>query len=246
MSRQDNNMNKLQNKHVVIVGGSSGIGLAIAENALQNHAVVTIASRSNEKLSNAKSQLLDRANTYSLDYRDENQLINFFNQIGHFDHLIISAAEVNLGTITEMPISKAKEVFNSKFWGSYQTIKHALSMINKNGSIILFSGRLSQRPTNNGSSLLSAVNSAIEGLGRALALELSPIRVNVIAPGFTQTKMNQEPCEAVNQQYATICEQFIIKRPAEPNEIALAAIYLMENTYATGSTLFVDGGYTFR
>lgn len=238
---------KLKHKRVVVIGGSAGIGLEIAKQASFEGADVIIASRSNDKLTAARSQFEQPITTKQIDCRHESALQNFFSDIGKIDHLVITAAEVSTARFESMPMTDAKSIFESKFWGTYQSVKQASPFIKKTGSVIMFSGRLSQRPSNNGTVLLSAVNSAIEGLGRALALELSPIRVNVISPGLTRTSLHTNlSSDEFNEKFKTTCDQFVIKRAAEVHEIALAALYLMQSTYTTGSTLFNDGGYTFR
>lgn len=241
-------MSTLCNKRIVIIGGSSGIGFAVAQLALEEKANIIIASRSNEKLEKAKKSLGkdNKVNIQIVDIRSEQALHQFFNEIGKFDHLQISASDVESGPIATFPIDDAKKSFDSKFWGPYMAVKHAAPFINKGGSITLYSGGLSQRPWS-GSAVSASINGAVESLGRALAAELAPIRVNTISPGLTDTahfdKYNKNQ---LKKFFASFCEKLLIKRPAQPKEIAEAAIYLMKNTYVTGSTLYVDGGYTFK
>ena len=140
----------------------------------------------------------------------------------------------------------AKNSFDSKFWGPYMTVKHAVPYINKKGSVTLYSGALGQRPVL-GTVISASISCAVEGLARALTVELAPIRVNCIAPGLTQTEFfDKWGKKQTKQFFADRCEMLIMKRPAQPEEIAETAIYLMKNTYTTGTTLYVDGGYALK
>jgi NAD(P)-dependent dehydrogenase (short-subunit alcohol dehydrogenase family) len=140
-------------------------------------------------------------------------------------------------------------MFDSKFWGPYQAAKAALPYLKSTGSITFYSGAYSQMPKTPGASVAASINSAVEGLSRALAVELAPIRVNTITPGVVDTElfvnmgMDKIQCESF---FKEVTASQAIKRPAQPEEIAIAALYLMTNTYSTANTLFVDGGLTFR
>lgn len=238
-----------KDKKIVIVGGSSGIGFAIAKASLEANANVVIVSRSADKLNQAKQRLNNAVETFTADIRDFSQLEALFEKIGKFDHLQITASEISFGDFESLSMSDAKNAFENKFWGPYQTTKAALPYLNKQGSITFYSGAYSQLPKTPGASVIAAVNSAVEGLSRALAVELAPIRVNTITPGivdtelFTTLGMDAEQCESF---FNEITAGQVIKRPAQPSEIAQTALYLMGNTYSTGNTLFVDGGLTFR
>lgn len=239
----------IKNQKIVIVGGSSGIGFSIAKAALEEGANVVIASRSADKLRHAKERLNNRVETFETDIRDFSQLASLFKKIGTFDHLQITASEISFGEFATLSIQDAKSAFDNKFWGPYQTVKAALPYLSQQGSITFYSGAYSQLPKTPGASVIAAINSAIEGLGRALALELSPIRINTITPGIVDTELftnlGMDTEQRVNF-FNDITAGQVIKRPAQPEEIAQSALYLMRNTYSTGNTLFVDGGLTFR
>lgn len=233
----------LQNHRAVIVGGTSGIGLATAKLFLSQGAQVIVASRSQEKVDAAVKDL-GSAQGYALDFQDESQMKLFFEKIGDFDHLIVTAAG---GGSTNRPfgsleIDIARAEFDSKFWGQYATAKAALPYIRESGSITLTSGAYAARPLK-GASTMVAINSAIEGLVRTLAMDLAPIRVNVVSPGVVDTPVfSRMDAESRVAMFQMISQSLLLQRIANPEEIAEAYVYLATNTYTTGSVLQVEGG----
>lgn len=232
------------NEKVIIIGGSSGIGLAAAKAAAEQGYQVIIASRSPSKLARALATIdHPNASAETLDLLDSKSIEWFFNKTGKFDHLVVTGSEIHFGAFSELPLAAAKQSFESKFWGAYQTVHAALPYINTGGSIILFSGSAGQRPEN-GSELMTAINSAVEGLGRALAISLAPIRVNVIAPGLVDTPAYADFDDASRQaMFAGFSKKLLVQRPAKAEEIAQSVLYLLQSTYTTGTVLLVDGGH---
>lgn len=235
---------QLQNHRAVIVGGTSGIGLETAKLFLSQGARVTVASRSQEKVNAAVHELGSTAQGYALDFQDESGLKQFFEKIGNIDHLVVTAAG-GLSTTAPfdaMQIDVAKAEFDSKFWGQYTTVKAALPYIRKSGSITLTSGSAAARPTK-GASTLVAINSAIEGLTRALAIDLAPIRVNAVSPGVVDTPIysGMDPVSRA-EVFQKISRSLLLQHVANPKEIAETYLYLATNTYTTGSVLQVEGG----
>jgi NAD(P)-dependent dehydrogenase (short-subunit alcohol dehydrogenase family) len=235
---------KLENKRIVIVGGSSGMGLAAAKNLAEAGANVLVASRSAEKLARAKAEIGKLIETRVLDVREEQEVANFFRSVGAFDHLVIAAADAVLGPFLDLDIRIAQDFFNSKFWGAYRVARYGAPHLSKDGSITFFSGAASQRGTP-GLSAGSAINAALEALGRTLAVELAPIRVNTIAPGLIDTPvwldiMGEEQKQAFFKEVAA---RLPLKRIGKVEEVAHTVRYLIENTYTTGSVIFPDGGY---
>ena len=237
---------KLQGKKVVIIGGSSGIGLATAKAAASEGAQVVIASRSEEKLRKAAAEIKGKVESIPVNTLEEASVKALFDRTGEFDHLATPGSEAAWGPFLELDLRAAKSGFDSKFWGQYLAAKHGAPKIRPGGSITLFSGAYSQRP-GRGASLLSAINSAVEGLGRALAVELSPIRVNVISPGLVDTPIySGMPEEKRKAMYTAVAASNLVKRIGRPDDIAETALYLMTNGYTTGSTLYVEGGIMLR
>jgi len=234
----------LKNSRAVIIGGTSGIGLATAKLFLSQGAQVTVASRSQEKVNAAIHELGPSAQGYTMDFREEIQLKPFFEKIGEFDHLVVTAAGggTSQGAFSALGIDVARAEFNSKFWGQYATVKAALSFVRKTGSITLTSGAAAARPMK-GASTLVAINTAIEGLARALALDLAPIRVNVVSPGVVDTPVFSRIDAATREaMFQMITQSVLLQHVAKPEEIAEAYLYFATNTYTTGSVLQVEGG----
>ncbi|MDY7990381.1 SDR family oxidoreductase [Paenibacillus sp. SEL1] len=233
----------MQNKKIVIIGGSSGIGLETAKQVISLGAEVVIASRSEDKLHKAKEMLGPRAAIYVLDTSDEQQVKSFFEKVGPYDHLIVSAAETSGGSFLQLETDQARKLFENKFWGQYYAAKYGASQLSTKGSITLFSGVVAYKPMI-GSSALGAVNAAVSNLGQTLALELAPIRVNVVSPGIIDTPSRSKmPENTRNQFYDTVAHKLPVKRVGLAEDVARGVLYLIQNQFVTGTVLHVDGGH---
>ncbi|MEH7062551.1 SDR family oxidoreductase [Bacillus wiedmannii] len=233
----------LKDNRIVIIGGSSGIGLATAKQAIEQGAHVIIAGRSKEKLMIAQEIISNnRLQTYVLDNQDKNQLEDFFKKLGNFDHLFTPGASYTLGPITATD-DIAESSFIGKFWPQYYAVKYAVPFLSNTGSIVLMSGAFSQRPLK-GAPAYGACNGAIESLGKALAVELAPIRINVVSPGTIQRENEQNENRLV--AYESYKSLSLVQRAGYNDEIAHTVLYLMQNSFTTGNVLFPDGGYTYH
>ena len=229
----------MNNQRIAIIGGTSGMGLAIAQLAAARGAHVIVGSRSADKVKAVMDEL--GIEGHSIDTTDEASVKAFFDKVGTLDHLVVSGSSVKTGTLAELPLVDAEFTFRSKFFGPYLCARHA--KINASGSITLFSGILSRRPGKN-DSILGPVNAAVEALGRALARDLAPIRVNTISPGMTRDTGAYlgMPDAAREGMYSAIAGKLPAGRVGTPENIAEAALMLMTNAFITGVTLDVDGG----
>jgi NAD(P)-dependent dehydrogenase (short-subunit alcohol dehydrogenase family) len=236
----------LADKRIVIIGGSSGMGLATAKAAAAQGARVVIAGRSREKLEKAQGEISGPVEAMALDISNEPGVKAFFAGVGEFDHLTTPGSTIRGGPFLTLDTAQARGDFDSKFWGQYLAAKYGAPFIRPGGSIVFFSGIYAARPQA-GVSSIAAINSGIEGLARALAVELAPIRVNVVSPGVVDTPryaaVAAEPREAMFKAYAAAVP---VKRVGRPDDVAQTVLYLMTNEFTTGSTIFVDGGFTLR
>lgn len=235
-------MTNLKNGRVLVVGGSSGIGLAVAAACAQSGANVTIASRSIQKLRDAAKSLSADVEAAEVDTADDGRIAAFFAEREPFDHVVVSAAQTPSGPLLGLPLDQAKLAMESKFWGAYRIALHA--RLTERGSLTFISGFLSERPSA-GAVLQGAINAALEALGRGLALELSPVRVNVVSPGMIDTPLwgKLDP-SARNAMFERAAASLPAKVVGQPSDIANAIVFAMTTPFATGSTIRVDGGAT--
>lgn len=236
-------MNTLENKTVVIIGGSQGIGLETAKEAIEKGANVTIASRSIEKLEKAKKHLKGRVSIYQLDGTKEEEVKTFFESFDKVNHLIISSSGGYGGSIKELDIEAAKALFDSKLWVQMNAVKHASPKMGKNDSITLFSGIVSKKAIA-GQMPYTGVGGAVESLGKMLALELAPTRVNVITPGFIHTTAWDAymPEKQQEEFFNGFAETLPVKQIGIASDVTKGVLFFMESNYVTGAVLDIDGG----
>lgn len=233
-------MSRFASQSVLVVGGSSGIGAATAQAFAAEGAQVTIASRSAAKLAQAAAAIGAGVRTAVLDTTDAAAVEAFFAEGGGFDHVVVSAAQTPTGPVRGLPLADARAAMDSKFWGAYHVARAA--RIREGGSLTLVSGYLSVRPSK-ASVLQGAVNAALEALARGLALELSPLRVNTVAPGLIATPLwDKLAPDARQAMYDGAAARLPAQRVGRPEDVAHAVLYLASTPFATGSTVFVDGG----
>ncbi|HXZ08580.1 MAG TPA: SDR family oxidoreductase [Paraburkholderia sp.] len=233
-------MNNFASKHVLIVGGSSGIGAAAARAFAALGADVTIASRSQSKLDAVAADIGSGVRTAVLDTTDDAAVERFFAGAGPFDHVVVSAAQTPGGPVRELALADAYTAMNSKFWGAYRVARAA--RIVEGGSLTLVSGFLSVRPSKS-SVLQGAINAALEALARGLALELSPVRVNTVSPGLIATPLwSKLSGDARQSMFDGAAARLPARRVGQAEDVANAIVYLAGTPFATGSTVLVDGG----
>ncbi len=236
----------LRNQRVVVIGGSSGIGFAIAEGARREGADVVIGSSNPDKVADAVTRLGGGAAGQAVDVRDEPGVARFFATIGPFDHLAYTAGDWGPqrdgGGVADMDLTQANETFAVRFWGALAAIKHAQPHIAPGGSITLTDGMIAHRPRKN-AALGTAMAGAIEHLTRGLAVELAPVRVNAVCPGYVLTEVWERIPEAERAaRLQRMTERQPLPRAGNPAELAEAYLYLMRGGFTTGQVLLVDGG----
>ncbi|MCX8999401.1 SDR family oxidoreductase [Rhizobiaceae bacterium BDR2-2] len=230
----------LTGKTVLVVGGSSGIGFGAAQAALEAGASVTIASRSKQKVEAAVARLGAGAEGQVLDTTDEPGVEAFFAGRNAFDHIVVSASKTKVAAVRELPLVDAYQSMNSKFWGAYRIARAA--KIAEGGSLTLVSGFLSIRPRK-GAAIQGAINAAVEGLTRGLALEFAPVRVNCVSPGLVATELYDGLDTAARKSmYDGAAARLPAGLVGTPEHIAVQIMAFIANPYITGSTVYVDGG----
>ncbi|HTP78262.1 MAG TPA: SDR family oxidoreductase [Rhizomicrobium sp.] len=234
----------LNSKRIVIIGGSSGIGFAIAENAESEGANVVVASSNPAKVEAAVKSLSGRATGFTIDVTSEASVETVFSKIGRFDHLVTTAGDwkAKRGPVPDMDLDAAKWNFAVRFWGALAAVKHAHKFIDPNGSITLTDGMVAHRPSK-GSAVATAMAGAVEHLTRGLAVDLAPVRVNCVCPGLIRTGVWESiPEDRRAEQFERMTKRQPLSRVGEPSEAAEAYLYLMRGGYTTGQVLHVDGG----
>ncbi|WBO62738.1 SDR family oxidoreductase [Streptomyces camelliae] len=235
----------LQGQRVVVIGGTSGIGLAVAEGAAREGAGVVVASRRQESADAALKRLPDGTEGQVLDATDEDAVRAFFARIGAFDHLVYTAGEpLLLQSVAEAGVDRARRFMDTRLWGAYTAVKYGVAGLRPGGSVVLTTGTAGRRPQP-GSSAASALCGAMESLTRALAVELAPVRVNAVSPGLVRTELWRDlPEEMREGLFRSSAESLPVGRVGEPADAAEAYLYLMRGSYSTGSVVVVDGGGT--
>lgn len=232
-------MMSLAGKRVIAIGGSSGIGFAVAALAQERGAEVVIASSKAGNVDAAVARLPGSSGR-TVDVRDEASVSRFFEEVGSFDHLAITAGDWNVPRFAtrDLDLAAARDGMAVRFWGSLAVLKHASTVIAPDGSITLTGGMLAHRPRK-GMPFVTAAGGAMESLARGFAVDLAPVRVNAVCPGLILTEqVRKMPEEMVRGHVAGLP----LPRAASPAEAAIAYVYLMLNGYVTGQTLPVDGG----
>ncbi|KAA0998294.1 SDR family oxidoreductase [Paraburkholderia panacisoli] len=234
----------LQQSRVVVAGGTSGIGFAVAEAAAHSGAEVIIASSRPERVAAALERLPQGTRGESLDFTDEQQVRAFFARIGALDHLVYTAGEsLFLQTLAELSIEAAHRAFEVRYWGALKAVKYAAPLVRAGGSITLTSGVASSRPLP-AWTIPSSILGAIESLTRTLAVELAPLRVNAVAPGVLRTALWDNMSNADRESlYDHIAGKMPVQRVGEASDVAQAYLYLMQQGFSTGQVIVVDGGH---
>lgn len=235
----------LQGKRVLVVGGGSGIGFAVAQGAVAEGAAVTVASTNAQKVQDAAGRLGGGAEGAVIDVTDEASVGAFFAGRS-FDHIVTTAGDwgpMRRGPLSDVDLLAANDLFKVRFWGALAVAKHGGSRLPPGGSLTLTNGTIARHPTK-GSTISTAMAGGIEFLTRALAVELAPVRVNCVCPAMIRTGVwdMRMPKARQEEEFAKRTARQLIPRIGEPDETAEAYLYLMRGGYTTGQVLVVDGG----
>jgi len=240
----------LIDRRIVIIGGSSGIGLMTAKEAVARGARVVVGGRTAERLADA-AKIGGNVETHQVDATDESAMETFFAKIGHFDHLAVlvpsapdKSVSAKFAPFLDMDPFLFESVLRNRFWSQCWGARYGAPHMSQDGSIVFMSSSQPRKTIPRYSASCAAAG-AIEALARVLAIELAPIRVNVIAPGFIATPGTDHIPAERRATWDKIAASQPVKRLGKAEEVAAAMLFLMENGYATGAVLDIDGGYRF-
>ncbi len=233
----------LQGSRVLIAGGSSGVGLSTAKLLIECGADVVVTGRDRAKLDSAKEQLGVQASAFAFDAMNLEERTRSLAEIGKFDHLVVSlSGGKGAGPFAEITPADLRSGFEGKFWLYFCLAQESLPYLSESGSITFVSA-ISARAANPGTAGLAAINSAIEGLVKPLAVELRPRRVNAVSPGVIDTPWwNWMEEDQKQSAFAKFAAATPAGRVGEPKEVAQSIVFLIGNSFMTGCILECDGG----
>jgi NAD(P)-dependent dehydrogenase (short-subunit alcohol dehydrogenase family) len=240
----------LADRHVVVLGGSSGIGLAVAAAAAAEGAQVTVAARNPVRLAAAAAAIGHGCRGEAVDAADPVALRGFFARVGPVDHLAVTLHDISgwsgaVRPLGEMDLDAARAMLLGKFWAQFQVLALSIPALAERATVTLSSGAASRRYVPN-HALLGPNNLAVEGLVRYASRELGPRRVNAVCAGLTETPAHDGvPDAARAAMFAAHAKGLPVRFVAKPDDIAPAYLFLMKSAFASGTVLDVDGGASF-
>lgn len=234
----------IQGKRAIVLGGTSGIGLAATRQLEAAGASVVACSRSESNLATAKDATGEAVSFRSIDVLDRDALTALFEAEAGFDILVNAATggERASGPFLQMDLDGFQGSFR-KLWGYTNSVRLAAEHMAEDAAIVLVSGYPAKK-SNPGSSAIATVGNAVEGFVRAVAPELAPRRINVVSPGIIDTPMFAATGDARANFLSGATRNMLIKRAGTADEVASAIIFVIQNDYMTGASIDVDGGAT--
>ena len=228
----------LSGRRVVIIGGTSGMGLATVRAASGQGADVVAAGRRPV----ADREPIDGVTQAQVDVTDEASVRALFDGLGEVDHLFVSASPGSPGPFLEQGLGEARSFVDGKLLGGWTCARYAAPRMPAGGSITFVTGCAAVRPPGNAATVTAAF-AALEALSRALALELGPLRVNTIRPGYTDSEMwSGLPGAERDDLRRRVADALPSGRMGTPEDVAHAAVFLMTSRQTTGAVLEVSGG----
>ena len=233
----------MSSQHTVIVGGSSGIGLATAQHLLASGAEVTVTGRSETRLAEARRRLGPDAQVMPMDATAGDALPAQFAQIGKFDHLVLALGSgKGIGPFASVGLADVKLGFEEKVYAHFATAQAALPFLNPTGSLTFVSA-VSAHAAAPGTAGIGAANAAVAALVPILAVELKPLRVNGVSPGVIDTPWwDAFPEDQRQAMFETYAAKTPVGRVGRPEDVAQAIAFLIADSFMTGHTLICDGG----
>jgi NAD(P)-dependent dehydrogenase (short-subunit alcohol dehydrogenase family) len=232
----------LQGRHVIVIGGSTGIGRAVVDDVVAAGGIVTVGSRSIDKLDTVRAEHGDRVKINTVDVRHEDSVRAFFAAADPADHLVICPGDMAIGPVTDITQESIDGSLGTKIIGQVYCVRHALPRLADRGSIIMIAGAAGFRAYS-GMPVTAAANAAIGGLAQSLALDLKPRRVNVIVAGLIDTPLwDFLPASDRQAMFDHVAAQTPIGRIGQPSDVSASVLHLMTNEFIDGAVLAVDGG----
>ena len=231
----------LQGQQVLVLGGTSGLGLATAAGALRAGAQVHVGGRDPQRLAEALAQLGPKAGGACVDLADEGSVLAFFTPFARVDHLVVCAANNQPARLIDGDLAALRTSLDSRFWGAVHALRAVAPCLAPQGSVLLTSGMVSQRPRP-GMAMVAAAASAVESLARSLVGELAPRRINVINPGPMQTPLLERALGGQAQALQGLADLQPLKRLGQAEDFAQTALFAMGNRQLNGAVLHLDGG----
>ena len=234
-----------QHQKVVVLGGSSGIGLATVSRLKEAGAHVVAVGRDQAKLDKALAGLDGRGSVAgeTLDCTNRAALDHFFGRLGRIDHLVLTlSGGEGAGQFRELDLTSLRQGFEAKFWPQLEAAQAGLPALRHDGSLTFLTA-ISARIANPGTAGLGAINGALESMIGTLARELAPLRVNAVSPGVVDTAWwDRFPTGVKEDLFRQQAETLPVRRVGHAQDIAHALLFLMENTFMTGAVIECDGG----
>jgi len=233
---------ELLGQTVVVIGGSAGIGLETARRARVEGARVILTGRNPEPLQRAASQL-EALSTAAFDATDPASLERFFRELPDtIDHVMVTAGRPHYGRLLDMDFEQARRALDTHLLLMLQVARNAADKIRPGGTLLFMGGTGARRP-GVGLGIASTVTAALPALTANLALELAPVRVNLIAAGFVDTPLSAELLgDNLENRRNQLRAMLPIRRVVGPGDVAALAVHIMTNTALTGATYDIDGG----
>jgi len=235
---------ELLGQTVVVIGGSAGIGLETARRARAEGAKVILTGRNVERLQHAASEV-DALSSAAFDTADPVALDRFFRDLPTIDHVMVTAGRPYYGRLADMDFTKIRNLIGEHLLLALYVARYATSRLRPGGTLIFMGGTGGRRPAI-GMSIAGAVTAALPALIANLALEIAPVRVNLIAPGFVDTPLSAELLgDQLEKRRNQLRTTLPIGRVVGPADVAALAVHIMTNTALTGATYDIDGGQQF-
>jgi NAD(P)-dependent dehydrogenase (short-subunit alcohol dehydrogenase family) len=236
---------ELQGQTVVVIGGSAGIGLETARRARAEGANVILTGRNRERLERAATEV-GALSTAVFDANDPAAIDGFFKDLpAPIDHVMVTAGAPRYSRLFEMDFEQARLAISEHILVALWVARNAAAKVRPGGTLLLMGGTGGRR-IGLGLGLVSAVTAAMPPLTASLALELAPIRVNLIAAGFVDTPLSASLLgDGLDARREQLRSTLPIRRVVEASDVAALAVHLMVNTALTGATYDIDGGQQF-